>query len=113
MKHILFACVIAVAAGGCFKTNIHLSASPGVPSPTVNDAFHLSLIGIFELSPPVDLKAACGGSDAAGIHEEVSVVGGIVNLILGTTIPVLHVHNPTVMCSGGGAPAPAAPPPAG
>src|SRR5262249_34203249 len=113
MKRILLASAIAAAAGGCFKTNIHLSAGPGVPSASVNDAFHLSLIGIFELSSPVDLKAACGGSDAAGINEQVSVVGGIVNIILGTFFPILSTMNPTVMCGGGGAPAPAAAPPAG
>ena len=112
MKHIILASAIAAALGGCYKANIHMGAAPGVPSTTVNDAYHLSLIGIFELSSPVDLKAACGGSDAAGIHEEVSVVGGIVNLILSTYIPILHVTNPTVMCGGGGAApaAPAAPP---
>jgi len=110
MKRIILATAIAAAAGGCFKANIHMSAAPGTPSPTVNSAFHLSVIGFIELSSPVDLKAACGGSDAAGIHEELSILGGIVNILLN---PIILTMNPTVMCGGGAAPAaapPAAPP---
>jgi len=108
MKRFMLACAVAASLGGCFKSTIHLADEPGQPG-TVNDAMHFSLIGIFELSSPVDLKAACGGAPAT-IHEKVSVVGGVVNIVLGTFFPLLSVMNPSVDCGGGaGAPPAAAP----
>jgi hypothetical protein len=111
MKKILLACAVATAISGCYKSTIHLADDPGTPG-SVNDAMHFSLIGIFELSSPVDLKAACPGGPAV-IHEKVSVLGGVVNLVLNSFFPVLSVMNPSVDCSSGAAPAAPAPEGAG
>jgi len=82
----------------CYRTDIQLRA-PGGPhvASMVNDQMHLSVIGIVEVSSAIDMADACNGN-VDSIHEEVSVVGGIVNLVLGTFVPVLNVHNPTVNC---------------
>jgi hypothetical protein len=102
MKRTLLACAVAAALGGCYKSTIHLADNPGTPG-AVNEAMHISIIGLFELSP-VDLKAACPGG-ASTIREKVSVIGGIINLFVE---PIVYIYNPSVDCGGGGE-APAAP----
>jgi hypothetical protein len=108
MNKLILAATLGAATAGCQKTNIQLHApgAPATPSTAYNDAFHFSIIGFIELSAPVDVGAACGPGGADSIHEEVSVLGGLVNIILGTYIPVLNVHNATVNCGGGGMPGP-------
>lgn len=92
---------------GCYQTDILLRppAGPVSPSPQVDDAFHMNLIDLIEISPPIDVQWACSGGPVA-IHEELSFVGGIVDAVLGTVIPILSVWNPTVLCGGGGGPMP-------
>jgi hypothetical protein len=113
--------IASLLLAGCFKANIWLKPPGGPIAPgTVNGAFHINLIDIIELSPAIDLNAACGGN-AVMIHDSLGVVGGIVNLILGDYFPILSVWNATVNCGAGGgeappgpaAPGPDAPPPAG
>ncbi len=113
MNKIILASLLATSLFACQKTHYQLKAPGGASTPSAqyNDHFHLSVIGIVELSSPVDLNAACQGN-ADNVFEQVSVLGGIVNAILGTYIPILHVHNATVNCGAGGAPMPA-PAPAG
>lgn len=115
MKRIILASTIAaLALGGCYKANIHLADGPGTPG-SVNNQLHFNLIGIIEISPAIDLKAACGGGQATTIHDEVSVLGGVINIILGNFVPILSVVTPTVDCGGAAAaptgPAPEAPAP--
>jgi hypothetical protein len=113
MNKLILAAALATSLVACQKTTYQLRAPSGASSPSAqyNDHFHLSIIGIIELSSPIDLNAACGGN-ADNVFEQVSVLGGIVNILLGNFIPILHVHNATVNCGAGGAPAPTAPPPA-
>ena len=115
MTKIILPIVLAASLVACQKTTYQLKAPSGgaTPSAQYNDHFHLSIIGIIELSSPVDINAACGGN-ADNIFEQVSVLGGVVNLILGAFIPILSVHNATVNCGGGGGgpPAPAGAEPA-
>ena len=107
MKRIILACAIAAAASGCYKAKIHMNpTTPVTRSASVDNAFHFSVIGIVELSSPVDLKAACGGGDSAAISERVSVAGGLVNMVFGMFIPIFEVMNPSVEC-GAAATAPA------
>ncbi|HSD87169.1 MAG TPA: hypothetical protein VLB44_06625 [Kofleriaceae bacterium] len=114
--------VALLASGGCFRTKFQLQPPvPATPSATYDNHFHFNLINLIELSSPVNLQQACGGAPPAGIEEEVGVLGAIVNMVLGTYIPILSVHNATVYCTAGGAPmggmpmgpAPMGPPPDG
>jgi hypothetical protein len=88
-----------VLATGCYSSTIHLADSPArARSPAVDEAFHVSLIGVIELSSAIDLAAACPATGPASIDEHLSVLGGIVNLVLGNTIPIFSVMNPSVSC---------------
>lgn len=101
--------IVLALLAGCYRTRFELQPPVGyaTPSPLYNDHFHLSLVNIIELSPPVDLAAACGGAPPAAIDEDVGVLGGIVNIFLSYYLPILHIHNATVLCPAQGAPPPA------
>jgi len=107
MKRTLLVAAIAAALGGCYKAQIHLADGPGTLNP-MSKHYHFSLIGFIEISKQVDLQATCPGGTAV-IHDEVDFLGGLVNVVLGTYVPVLEVMTPSVSCAGG----PAAPPPEG
>jgi hypothetical protein len=108
MTRTMLVCALAAALTGCYKANIHLTDGPGSPG-AIQDQMHFSVIGIFEVSSPIDLRATCPSGGPAVIREQVTVVGGIINLLLGTYLPILSVMNPSVDCAGGGAPTPAPP----
>jgi len=98
MKRLVLALAAATAFTGCYKASIHLKApQPVTESAAVSNQMHLSLLGVVELSPAVNLDEACAGGTVV-IKEQVGFVGGLVNMILGTYIPVLQVMNPTAMC---------------
>ncbi len=98
MKRIALAIIAATAFTGCYKASIHLKApQPVTESTSVSNNMHMSLLGIIELSPEVNLESACAGGTVV-IEERVSFVGGLVNAILGTYIPIIQVMNPTAMC---------------
>lgn len=104
MNRIALASAIALASlAGCYKTTYELK--PPTMSTPKGEHFHLGVIGIIELSSPINPAAECGGPDASvAVNEQVSILGGLVNMVLGTFVPILHVHNATVGCGGGGAP---------
>jgi len=99
LRSALLVAALAVAASGCYKSTIHLADGPTTPSP-VQDQLHVNLINVVEVSAPVDLRAACPGG-AATIREQVGVFGGLVNIVLGTYLPILSVMNPSVDCVSG------------
>jgi hypothetical protein len=99
MKSIVLASVLASSLASCYKTTYELRPPPLIARPA-SQHFHLGLIGFIELSSPIVLTSECGGPEQASlIFERVGVLGGVVNLVLGTFIPILHVHNATVGCS--------------
>lgn len=99
MKHLAFALISALALSSCYKASIQLQApTPTVTSAVTNSAMHMSLLGIVELSEAVDLDKSCA-SGAVSIEEELSFTGSIINVLLGTYVPVLQVMNPTVKCA--------------
>lgn len=102
-----------VVGAGCQKTNIQLRPPGGstVPSPAYDGHYHLSLIGIIELSSAVNLASACGPEGPDSIYERIGVLGGLVNAIFSTYLPIFNVRNATVNCgAGGAAPVPEATP---
>jgi hypothetical protein len=99
---LLAAAIATTSLGGCYKATIHLADAPAAVS-TRGYGFHFSLIGLIELSPAVDLRARCPGGVSA-IEERETLLGALVNAVLGTYIPVLQVMNDRVDCSAGGAP---------
>jgi len=106
-----------LALGACYRTT-YLLQPPGqmsAPSPAYDEQMHLSLLGIFELSSPVNLALACMNAPPVAIHEDVGVLGAIVNAVLSSYLPILHVHNATVLCPigppVGQPPTPMGPPP--
>ncbi len=99
MKYLGFALISALAVSSCYKASIQLQApTPTVTSAVTDEAMHMSLLGIVELSEAVDLEKACA-SGAVSIEEELSFTGGIINALLGTYVPILQVMNPTVECA--------------
>lgn len=104
------ATVLALSFGaGCYKTQYQLTPPAGMARPGPQH-MHLGLLGFIELSSPIDLAAECPGGGAVMIDERVGVLGGIVNIVLGAFIPLLHIHNATVGCGDGGGAPEAAPP---
>lgn len=94
--------VALLASGGCFRTKFELQPPiPSTPSAVYDNHFHFNLINLIELSSPVNLQQACNGAPPASIEEEVGILGAIVNMVLGTYIPILSVHNATVNCPAG------------
>lgn len=97
------AAVTALASAGCYRTRFDLAPpQPEVPSSTYNDHFHFSLIGVIELSRPVDLQGACMGQPPTAVEEQIGVLGGLVNAVLFAVFGFLHVHNATLYCPMGG-----------
>lgn len=114
MNRAIILAAALVLGAGCYKTTYRMnpSGADGMPSQEYNHRFHFSVIGLVEISSPVDMARACQGGPVASIDERVSVLGGIVNLVLGTYIPILSVRNATVNCGGGQmGPAPMGPAP--
>jgi hypothetical protein len=105
------AAIALVTVTGCYRTRFQLQPGPVVatPSPAYDNHFHFNLINLIEVSSPVDLNDACGGNVPAAIEEEVGILGAIANLALSYVIPILSVHNATVMCVVGMAPTGAPP----
>jgi hypothetical protein len=113
----LLALLVAASLTGCFKMTFQLQA-PGAPPAISNEYdnhFHWSLLGIIQISPRVDLSKACPGQAPAAIYERVGILGGLINTVLAYYVPILSVHQASLYCSAGGAPAapPAGEPPAG
>ena len=104
------ALVLAVLAG-CYKATFQLAPTTGPTyhSPLHDEEFHISVVGVIELSNPVDLAGACGGGTRpVSIDERVSALGGLANLLVGVYLPI-DVFNPTVDCGARGGPPGATP----
>jgi len=98
MKFATIAIASALLLSSCYKATIYLKApQPVVVSPAVDDNFHFSAVGVFELSSPVNLQTGCPGG-AAIIKERQSFLGGFVSAVIGTYIPLFQVMNPTLLC---------------
>jgi hypothetical protein len=106
MKRAALVAAAMFALGGCYSITFQMQPGPvaAVPSPEYDNHFHFNLINLIELSSEVDLNSACNGNVPAAIEEDVGVLGAIANIALSYVIPILSVHNATVMCSVGGAP---------
>ena len=89
------ATLLALVVGmGCYSATIHLSPRPIVTAPTLPDAWHVSLFGIFELSDPVDLGVCPYGPTA--IEENMSLLGSLVAGFVG-----VEIMDTTVFCEPG------------
>jgi hypothetical protein len=94
--------VASLASAGCYRTRFDLSPPmPETPSTQYDNHFHVNVINLIEVSRPVDLQRACMGAPPTAIEEEVGVLGAIVNGLLSYVVPILSVHNATVMCPAG------------
>ncbi len=72
---------------GCYSATIHVAPQPTPVMPVIADAWHVSILGIFELSDPANL-GLCPVTD---IYEEQSLgaalMGGLFGVgIMDTTI---------------------------
>ena len=97
----------AVTAGaGCYTTRVHSGMPGSMPAPMATERWHHTLVvGVAEISDPIDLEALCP-QGWASIHEEYTFLNG---LAAGVTSQIYTPRVYTVTCSGG---APAASPPA-
>jgi hypothetical protein len=112
MKRALVAMIVAsgLLAGGCYRTRFELT--PPMPEGTseqYDNHFHVSLINVIEISAPIDLATACGGGTTSAIEEKTGVAAGIVNLFLGSLVPIVHFTNARVKCGMQSGPPPAPP----
>lgn len=81
----LLAPAVALLLGaGCYSATIHLSPNAIVTPPTLPDAWHVSIFGIFELSDPVNLGVCPYGPTA--IEENMSLLGSLVAGFVGVEI---------------------------
>jgi hypothetical protein len=106
MKRTALVAAAMLALGGCYSIRFQMQPGPvaATPSPEYDNHFHINLINLIEISSEVDLQTACGGNVPAAVEEEVGILGAIANIALSYVIPILSVHNATVMCAVGGAP---------
>ena len=94
---------------GCFQTDILLRPPAGPVSPSLTGgSWHINIIDLFEVTAPTDIAAACGGG-AVAIRDELSLPGAIVNIFLGTFVPIVSVWNSDVFCGAGGGYGPPSP----
>jgi hypothetical protein len=80
MKTIMIGVVLASALiSGCYTTRIVSGVAPKTVAPMAQDRWHHSVVvGIAEISPPVDLDAMCTNRDWAEIKEELTFLNGVV-----------------------------------
>lgn len=87
---------------GCFKINYH-TGQPAEPMPTYNEWHHLAVLGLVEISDPIALNQVCP-SGFAEVHNEVSLVNGLVPIGISMCTGLGWLYNPhtvTVKCVGG------------
>lgn len=88
-------------ATGCYRTRFDLAPpQPEQPSAMFSDHFHFSVIGIIEVSRPLDLQASCNGAAPTAAEEQINILGAIVNAVV--RYFGISVHNATIYCPYGG-----------
>ena len=103
MKVALALATTLALTAGCWRTT-YLLAPPGQMTQTsaaYDQHMHWSLINVIELSSPVNLQLACNNAPPVAIEENVGVLGALINIVLDSYLPILHVHNATVLCPAG------------
>lgn len=96
-KLILIAAFALFFAGGCFKTTV-LNSQGGAPSPLADGKWYHGVIGLVDLSGPMDLNQVCSGGQWTRIELRMSFLNAIVSSIL------YNIYTPqtvTVYCGGG------------
>ncbi|MEO5769651.1 MAG: hypothetical protein ABIS92_14965 [Polyangia bacterium] len=107
--------LIALALGsvlmtGCYTTRIVSGAPPQSVAPLAQERWHHTVVvGMAEVSPPVDLEANCPGRAWSEIKEESTFPNGVVSSV---TSSLYTPRTYTVTCGAAMASAPAPSPPA-
>jgi hypothetical protein len=97
---------VSLLGAGCYTTTISTGMPAQAPSVLATERWHHTVVGgLAEISDPVDLEGVCPQGGWASIQEEVSFVNGLVSAVLSS---IYTPRTYTIMCQGG----PAAPPPA-
>jgi hypothetical protein len=94
------AMILLAVLAGCYKATFQLAPTTGPTfhSPVHDNDFHVSVVGVIELSSPIDLATSCGGGTApVSIDERIGALGALANFALGLYVPA-DVFNPTVDC---------------
>lgn len=66
-------------AAGCYTTRITSGAPPQTVAPLAQDRWHhAAVVGIAEISPPVDLDGMCADRGWAEIKEQQTFLNGLV-----------------------------------
>lgn len=97
MKTIALALCVSLT-GACYRANIRMANTAATRSSVADDKMHFSVIGVLELSAPVDMNASCAGAGVAGIHEEQTFLGGFVGMFFDNIIPIFSLMNASVEC---------------
>lgn len=98
--------IVCLLGAGCYTTRIVSGVPAQNVAPMAQGAWHHSVVmGIAEISPPVDLVGLCPQGSWAVINEEMSFLNGLVG---GLTGGVYTPRTYTVTCGAGAAPATAA-----
>jgi hypothetical protein len=96
---VLAAFIAAIGATSCYSATIRLSPEAGARSPVLDDKMSIHLLNVIPLNGEHNLAAVCPNSTAVAIHDHVTVLGGLINMLLGTYVPVLSVWNSSADCS--------------
>ncbi len=93
-RKLVVAIMSAALASGCYRTTVHMGVvRPSVTSLTAGTGNHVSLIGIFEISDPIDLRAACPGG-IVEIRERQTFFGRLITAL----VPFVSIMNPSIGC---------------
>jgi hypothetical protein len=102
IRQIVLAGVLLLGLGGCYTTRIHSGNQGTLPSPMATERWHHTLVvGLAEVSDPIDLDSVCPARSWATIDEKLTFVNGFV---AGVTNQIYTPRTYTVTCSGTGAP---------
>ena len=96
---VLAAFVAAIGATSCYSATIRLSPEAGARSTALDGKMSLHLLNIIPLNGEHNLAAACPNSTPVAIHDHLTAFGGVINILLGTYVPVLSVWNSSADCS--------------
>lgn len=93
MMRLVLGCALASA---CYTTHIVSGVPPAGVAPMAQDRWHHTVVlGIAEISPPVDLEADCSPKRWAEIKEELTFLNGVVS---GVTSSIYTPRTYTVTC---------------
>ena len=97
-RFILIIALVLATTAACHRVRIIRGNGGGVPSPTYFDTwYHNVILGLVDVSGPVDLNQVCGG----GAWSEIFIRRSFINSIVWIVGPIWTPTTVTIYCGGG------------